>query len=105
MLRKDTERKTGIRRSVQRLKRNLTHSSKFAVTGFSVALAFEVGPFGIKVTNVAPGMFRASFYDAGKWGTEADKHIDDYDSCRWQPGLVADCQKKQQPGDPTSWLK
>ena len=76
------------------------HSSKFAVTGFSVALAFEVEPFGIKVTNVAPGMFRTSFYDAGKWGTEADKHIEDYDSCRWQPGLVADCQKKQQQGDP-----
>ena len=76
------------------------HSSKFAVTGFSVALAFEVAPFGIKVTNVAPGMFRTSFYDAGKWGTEADRHIEDYDSCRWQPGLVADCQKKQQPGDP-----
>ena len=76
------------------------HSSKFAVTGFSVALAFEVEPFGIKVTNVAPGMFRTSFYDAGKWGTEADRHIEDYDSCRWQPGLVADCQKKQQPGDP-----
>ena len=52
------------------------------------------------VTNVAPGMFRTSFYDSGKWGTEADKHIADYDSCRWQPGLVADCQKKQQPGDP-----
>ena len=76
------------------------HSSKFAVTGFSVALAFEVEPFGIKITNVAPGMFRTSFYDAGKWGTESDKHIEDYDSCRWQPGLVADCQKKQQPGDP-----
>ena len=76
------------------------HSSKFAVTGFSVALAFEVEPFGIRVTNVAPGMFRTNFYDAGKWGTEADMHIDDYDACRWQPGLVADCQKHLQPGDP-----
>ena len=76
------------------------HSSKFAVTGFSVALAFEVEPFGIKVTNVAPGMFRTNFYDAGKWGTIADKHIEDYDSCRWQTGLVAECQKNLQPGDP-----
>ena len=33
-------------------------------------------------------------------GTDADKRIDDYDRCRWQTGLVADCQKKQQPGDP-----
>ena len=77
------------------------HSSKFAVTGFSVALAFEVEPFGIKVTNVAPGMFRTGFYDKGKWGTEADRHIDDYDACRWQTGLVAECQKNLQPGDPT----
>ena len=76
------------------------HSSKFAVTGFSVALAFEVEPFGIKVTNVAPGMFRTSFYDKGKWGTEADRHIDDYDACRWQTGLVAECRKNLQPGDP-----
>ena len=76
------------------------HSSKFAVTGFSVALAFEVAPFGIKVTNAAPGMFRTSFYDKGTWGTESDRHISDYDANRWQPGLVAECQKHQQPGDP-----
>ena len=78
----------------------INHSSKFAVTGFSVALAFEVAPFGIKVTNVAPGMFRTSFYDKGTWGTEPDRHISDYDANRWQPSLVAECQKHQQPGDP-----
>ena len=76
------------------------HSSKFAVTGFSVALAFEVEPFGIKVTNVAPGMFRTGFYDKGKWGTESDYHVEDYDACRWQTGLVAECRKNLQPGDP-----
>lgn len=40
------------------------HTSKFAVTGFSACLAFEVEvePFGITVTNVAPGLFRTSFY-------------------------------------------
>ncbi len=76
------------------------HSSKAAVTGFSMALAFEVEPFGIKVTNVAPGVFRTGFYDANRWGTQADKHINDYDTCRWQTALVAEFQKKQQPGDP-----
>ena len=55
------------------------HSSKAAVTGFSMALAFEVEPFGIKVTNVAPGVFRTGFYDANRWGTQADTHIDDYE--------------------------
>lgn len=76
------------------------HTSKFAVTGFSTSLAFEVEPFGIKVTNVAPGLFRTNFYDKGKWGTEPDIHIDDYDTCRWQTEFVANAQKKEQPGDP-----
>lgn len=76
------------------------HTSKFAVTGFSVSLAFEVAPFGIKVTNVAPGLFRTNFYDKGKWGTDPDYHISDYDCCRWQTEFVAEAQKNEQPGDP-----
>ena len=76
------------------------HTSKFAVTGFSVSLAFEVEPFGINVTNVAPGLFRTNFYDKGKWGTEPDYHIQDYDSCRWQTDFVANAQKNTQSGDP-----
>lgn len=76
------------------------HTSKFAVTGFSVSLAFEVEPFGIKVTNVAPGLFRTNFYDKGKWGTESDIHIDDYDAYRWQTAFIADAQRNEQPGDP-----
>lgn len=39
-------------------------SSKFAVAGFSEALAQEVAGFGIKVTSVAPGAFRTDFLDA-----------------------------------------
>ena len=81
------------------------HSSKAAVLGFSMALAFEVEPFGIKVTNVAPGVFRTGFYDENRWGTKADMHIDDYDSCRWQTGLVSEFQKKQQPGNPVKLAK
>lgn len=76
------------------------HTSKFAVTGFSTSLSFEVEPFGIKVTNVAPGLFRTNFYDRGKWGTEPDFHISDYDACRWQTEFVANARKKEQPGDP-----
>ena len=76
------------------------HTSKFAVTGFSTSLAFEVEPFGIKVTNVAPGLFRTNFYDKGTWGTEPDIPIRDYDACRWQTAFVANAQKKEQPGDP-----
>lgn len=43
------------------------HTSKFAVTGFSTSLAFEVEPFGIRATNVAPVLFRTGFYDSGVW--------------------------------------
>lgn len=37
------------------------NASKFAVIGLSEALAQEVGPFGIKVTILAPGTFRTNF--------------------------------------------
>lgn len=36
-------------------------ASKYAVIGFSEALAQEVAPFGIKVTILAPGTFRTNF--------------------------------------------
>lgn len=76
------------------------HTSKFAVTGFSTSLAFEVAPFGIRVTNVAPGLFRTSFYGEGRWNTEPDHPIPDYDPFRWQTDFVANARKNGQPGDP-----
>lgn len=36
-------------------------ATKFAVFGFSEALATDVKPFGVKVTIVAPGAFRTNF--------------------------------------------
>ncbi len=36
-------------------------ATKFAVTGFSEAMATDLKPFGIKVTIVAPGAFRTNF--------------------------------------------
>lgn len=77
------------------------HTSKFAVIGFSTCLAFEVEPFGIKVTNVAPGLFRTSFYNKGAMRTELDIHIEDYDNFRWQDDFVKNNSNHEQPGDPT----
>lgn len=76
------------------------HTSKFAVTGFSTSLAFEVEPFGIHVTNVAPGLFRTNFYDENTWGTQPDVHIADYDAFRWQTAFIVEAHKHEQPGDP-----
>lgn len=76
------------------------HTSKFAVTGFSCSLAFELAPFNIKVTNVAPGMFRTSFYDGDKLKTDYDIHIPDYDGYRWQTEFMKENGKHNQVGNP-----
>ncbi|HIT26558.1 MAG TPA: SDR family NAD(P)-dependent oxidoreductase [Candidatus Ornithoclostridium excrementipullorum] len=76
------------------------HSSKFAVTGFSCSLAFELALFGIRVTNVAPGMFRIGFYDGAKIKTDCDIHIADYDKCRWQTDFMKENSKGNQVGNP-----
>ena len=53
------------------------NASKFALEGFSEALAQEVEPLGIKLTLVEPGPFRTNF--AGKGLGEAAKIIQAYD--------------------------
>jgi NAD(P)-dependent dehydrogenase (short-subunit alcohol dehydrogenase family) len=52
------------------------HATKYAVEGFSEALALEVGPLGIKVTIVEPSGFRTDW--AGRSAAQSRTHIADY---------------------------
>ncbi|OBG38825.1 oxidoreductase [Mycobacterium sp. E3198] len=74
-------------------------STKFAVEGFSEALAQEVRSLGIWVTIVEPGYFRTDFLDASSLGTE-ENVIADYDSTAGATRTHAADVNHEQPGDP-----
>ncbi|MGQ3017076.1 oxidoreductase [Phenylobacterium sp.] len=73
-------------------------ASKFALEGLGEALAQEVAPLGIKVTNVAPGGLRTDY--AGRSLTRAAEVIADYaDTAHMAPKLLAE-HAGQESGDP-----
>jgi NAD(P)-dependent dehydrogenase (short-subunit alcohol dehydrogenase family) len=74
------------------------NASKFAVEGFSEALAGELAPLGIHVTIVEPGPFRTDFL--GRSGVEAKQRIADYDSTAGKTRQYAYDQAGKQVGDP-----
>jgi NAD(P)-dependent dehydrogenase (short-subunit alcohol dehydrogenase family) len=74
------------------------NASKFAVNGFSEALAAEMAPLGIHVTIVEPGPFRTDFL--GRSGVEAEKRIADYDSTAGKTREYFHNQAGKQAGDP-----
>ncbi len=73
------------------------NAAKFAVVGLSEALAQEVKPFGIKVTVVAPGMFRTNFMSETTL-LVAEKEIEGYG--KKAHAAMLSSFNGHQPGDP-----
>jgi NAD(P)-dependent dehydrogenase (short-subunit alcohol dehydrogenase family) len=74
------------------------NASKFAVEGFSEALAAELAPLGVHVTIVEPGPFRTDFL--GRSGVEAQERIADYDATAGKTRQYFHDQAGKQKGDP-----
>jgi short-subunit dehydrogenase len=74
------------------------NATKFAVEGFSEALAAELAPLGIHVTIVEPGPFRTDFL--GRSGVVAADSIADYDGTAGNMRRYFAQQDGKQPGDP-----
>ncbi|MFS0604914.1 oxidoreductase [Peribacillus frigoritolerans] len=78
---------------------SIYNSSKFAVEGFSQAIAEELAPFGIYVTAVSPGFFRTDFLDSSsvKYSNNA---ISDYAKALAEFRDFHDNRNHAQAGDP-----
>lgn len=74
------------------------NATKFAVEGFSEALAAELAPLGIHVTVIEPGPFRTDFL--GRSGKVATNEIMDYEPTAGKAREYFETQSGKQPGDP-----
>ncbi|MFD4522909.1 oxidoreductase [Streptomyces sp. NPDC058470] len=70
--------------------------TKFALEGFSEALAHEAGPLGIKVLIVEPGAFRTSLFD----NATASEEIADYTDTVGATRRMVATSDGSQSGDP-----
>ena len=73
-------------------------TSKFAVEGFSEALAAEMKPLGVHITAIEPGPFRTDFL--GRSGKLAEKQLPDYKETAGKARDYLQANSGKQPGDP-----
>jgi NAD(P)-dependent dehydrogenase (short-subunit alcohol dehydrogenase family) len=74
------------------------NTTKFAVEGFSEALAAEMKPLGVHVTVIEPGPFRTDFL--GRSGKLAANQIPEYAETAGKAREYLQTQSGKQPGDP-----
>ena len=74
------------------------NASKFALEAIGESLSQQVGPLGIKVTNIEPSGFRTKW--AGESATFADTKIDDYQATVGENLRGIQGYSGRQPGDP-----
>jgi NADP-dependent 3-hydroxy acid dehydrogenase YdfG len=74
------------------------NATKFAVEGFSEALAAEMAPLGVHVTVIEPGPFRTEFL--GRSGVQAEAIISDYRESAGKSREYFQTQSGKQAGDP-----
>lgn len=79
------------------------NATKFAVNGFSEALALEVEPLGVHVTVIEPGPFRTDFL--GRSGAEAALRLPDYDGTAGKIRDYRQDQSGKQKGDPVKAIE
>ena len=79
------------------------NASKFALEAIGESLSQQVGPLGIKVTNIEPSGFRTKW--AGESATFVETKIDDYQPTAGQNLRNIQGNSGKQPGDPVRAAK